>query len=258
MFLTKYSLIKYFLFSSFLLVFESCNHELIDSDYDVTTIEVANMRDEMIVSKSTINVAYTNNHQIKNYEEHFLRFFDGNNTLERHFNYTFNYSNERCDVMRVIDDDDAYMDTYYLNNDGTIKEARLSNGSTISYSYNKGYLSAIDGNTYYWNNDNIVSIIDNLGRRFELYYYDLPNPFHNAVDWAIDVGKLLPGEPFGYGFLGPRNANLIQDVIGDGISYHWYYEIDESGRIIAYKRVFVSEDNSSDVVDVKLVYQDTK
>ena len=74
----------------------------------------------------------------------------------------------------------------------------------------------------------------------------LDNPFNDIEDWTVDVGAILPGDPFGYGFVGKRNEKLLKRVSGNGVSYQWTYSYDKASvRLANFVRVFTSEDSNN-------------
>lgn len=245
------------IFLSILFGIGSCCPEKTARVKEVTHIETKQTRGNTLIAMSSIDVSYTDDHQISSYYEHFTRYFDGDHSEDRLFSYTFQYFDNRCEITRQVDND-SHLDIYLFNPDRTLNKSTLWDGSTISFSYDNGHLSAMEDILYTWEDSNIASITDKSGHQYILEYYDFQNPFQLRTDWTIDIGGILPGDPFGYGFLGPRNANLIKSVSGNGLVFRWEYEFESAGNISGFQRYFSSEDYpEEDILDVKLTYTDS-
>lgn len=197
-------------------------------------------------TSSTIDISYTKDNYIASYDEHFKRYNEGGGTTERSFVYKFNYSGDQCHVVRTIDGGESEVETYYFNKDNTLSRIEGKDGTLATFSYKDGCLEKWNGRTYTWEDGNIASMTDESGHQYIFEYYNLDNPFNDIVDWTVDVGAILPGDPFGYGFVGKRNEKLLKRVSGNGVSYQWTYSYDKvSVRLANFVRVFTSEDSNN-------------
>ena len=221
----------------------------------VTSLEVANYYQDRRLTSSHIEISYTNDGHLLKFQEDFTRYNETLHESHRTFLSVFDYSGRQC-VKTRVEEDGQYAQTYLFNADGTLSEIISEKGESTMFSYANGQLVSMDNIRYVWNQGNIVSI-QRADETFPVEYYDVPNPFLGGVDWVIDIGTLLPGDPFGYGFAGKQNANLIKSVKVGENEYQWSYEFDGKGRIKHYKQSFYEKDDSAPLIqEVTLHYCD--
>ena len=220
----------------------------------VTSLEVARFYENQKQTSSVIDFSYTTAGQPHKYYERLTSYYEGYETHHSYV-YLFDYSDRQC-VKTRVEEDGQYTQTYLFNADGTLSEIISEKGESTMFSYANGQLVSMDNIRYVWNQGNIVSI-QRADETFPVEYYDVPNPFLGGVDWVIDIGTLLPGDPFGYGFAGKQNANLIKSVKVGENEYQWSYEFDDKGRIKHYKQSFYEKDDSAPLIqEVTLRYCD--
>ena len=226
----------------------------------VKHIDVVTSDGTQKLTNSKIDIKYNSDNQISSYDEHFVRYYEEGHTSEQTFAYTFNYSDNQCQVLRTIEGAEPEVETYYFNEDNTLSRIDGKDGTVSTFSYQDGYLIEWNDRKMTWEEGNIVSVTKGAGTEYGFSYSDIDNPFKDTVDWTIDVGTILPGDPFGYGFAGKRNSKLLNTVSGrNGTTYpeyHWSYTIDKStGRVLGYeKNVIIDGETPLRITNVKFGY----
>lgn len=216
----------------------------------VKHIDVVTTEGTQKLTSSKIDIKYTSDKRISSYEEHFVRYYEEGHTSEQTFYCKFDYSDNQCQVLRTIDGAGPETETYFFNQDNTLSRIEGGEGSVSTFSYQDGYLSEWNDRLLTWEDGNIVSVTKGTDIEYVFSYFDIDNPFKETVDWTIDVGTILPGNPFGYGFAGKRNSKLLKSVFGkNGTTYpeyHWTYTIDKStGRVLGYERDVIIDGETS-------------
>lgn len=216
----------------------------------VKHIDVVTTEGTQKLTSSKIDIKYTSDKRISSYEEHFVRYYEEGHTSEQTFYCKFDYSDNQCQVLRTIDGAAQEAETYYFNQDNTLSRIESNDGTVSTFSYQNGFLSEWNDRLLTWEDGSIVSVTKGSGNEYVFSYSDIDNPFKDTVDWTIDVGTILPGDPFGYGFAGKRNSKLLNTVSGrNGTTYpeyHWSYTIEKStGRVLGYERDVIIDGETS-------------
>lgn len=244
-----------------LLLSTFCNKpERETSSLLVKHIDVVTSDGTQKLTSSKIDIKYTSDKRISSYDEHFVRYYEEGHTSEQTIYYKFNYSDNKCRVLRTIDGAAQKAETYYFNQDNTLSRIESNDGTVSTFSYQDGFLSEWNDRLLTWEDGSIVSVTKGSGNEYVFSYSDIDNPFKDTVDWTIDVGTILPGDPFGYGFAGKRNSKLLNTVSGrNGTTYpeyHWSYTIEKStGRVLGYEKdVIIDGETALSIMIVEFGY----
>ena len=253
--------LNYLLLLTILLLSTFCNKpERETSSLLVKHIDVVTSDGTQKLTSSKIDIKYTSDKRISSYDEHFVRYYEEGHTSEQTFYYKFNYSDNKCQVLRTIDGAAQEAETYYFNQDNTLSRIESNDGTVSTFSYQDGFLSEWNDRLLTWEDGSIVSVTKGSGNEYVFSYTDIDNPFKDTVDWTIDVGTILPGDPFGYGFAGKRNSKLLNTVFGrNGTTYpeyHWSYTIEKStGRVLGYEKdVIIDGETALSIMIVEFGY----